>query len=60
MAWEGEGGKRREPLVGGLSAGTDRKRVSRDVPPKWRQDRPFSAIIHLRLATIERRSSSFF
>ena len=23
-------------------------------PPKWRQDGPFPAIIHLRLATIER------
>ena len=34
MAWEGEGGKRREPLVGGLSGGTDRKIVSRDVSPQ--------------------------
>ena len=34
MAREGEGGKRREPLVGGLSGGTDRKRVSRDVSPQ--------------------------
>lgn len=33
MAREGEGGKWREPLVGGLSGGTDRKRVSRDMSP---------------------------